>query len=118
MYWLGLVQLGAPEEDTTPLAFQMTSRFSELQKGHLPGIQVGEPEQIQLRSQGEIRMTVNVPRTTRYQIARFCDWYPVKADAYQYRISPESLIRAEGQGLMVPHLLSLLKNHKSDPRLF
>jgi hypothetical protein len=56
-------------------------------------------------------MTPDVPRKTRYQIARFCDWYPVKAEAYQYRISPSSLNRAEGQGLMVPHLLSLLKNH-------
>jgi hypothetical protein len=111
LFWLGLVILAAPDEESKPLAFRLTSLFSDLRAKRTPTLPVREPDQIQLRSQGEIRMTVDVPRKTRYQIARFCDWYPVKAEAYQYRISPSSLTRAEGQGLMVPHLLSLLKNH-------
>jgi hypothetical protein len=111
LLWLGLTELAAPEEDSPPLAFQLTPLFYELMAGRSPSLKTVEPDPIQLRSQGEIRITTAVPRKTRYQIARFCDWYPVKAEAYQYRLSPGSLIRAEGQGLRVPHLLSLLKNH-------
>jgi hypothetical protein len=111
MFWLGLIELGAPDEESPPLAFRLTAIFSEMREEKRPSLPERMPDLVQLRSQGEIRMTVDVPRKTRYQIARFCDWYPVKADAYQYRISPSSLGRAEGQGLMVPHLLSLLKNH-------
>ncbi len=111
LHWLGITVLGAPEEEVPPLAFQLTPLFYELMAGHPPALKTAEPDLVQLRSQGEIRMTVGVPRKARYQIARFCDWYPVKADAYQYRLSPGSLVRAEGQGLRVPHLLSLLKNH-------
>ncbi len=109
--WLGLINLGAPDEESLPLSFQLTPLFVELTADQYPSIPVNEPDQVQIRSQGEIRMTVDVPRKARYQIARFCDWYPVKADAYQYRLSPGSLTRAEKQGLRVPHLLSLLKNY-------
>jgi hypothetical protein len=56
-------------------------------------------------------MTENVPHKTRYQVARFCEWYPMKAEAYLYAISPVSLARAEEQNLRVAHLLSLLKHH-------
>lgn len=109
--WLGLTNLAAAGEDSPPLAFQMTPLFHLLSAGKLPTLAQRDPDQVQLRSQGEIRMTTGVPRKTRYQIARFCDWHPIKAEAYQYRISPGSLTRAEGQGLRVPHLLSLLNNH-------
>ena len=58
-----------------------------------------------------IRVTMDVTHKVRYQIARFCEWGPYKADAYYYFITPASLTRAEKQGLKVAHLLSLLKNH-------
>jgi len=111
LYWLGLIGLGAPDEERPPLAFRLEPLFADLMAGRPPALPAREPDRIQLRSQGEIRMTVDVPRKARYQIARFCDWHPIKADAYQYRLSPGSLTRAEGQGLRAPHLLSLLKNH-------
>jgi hypothetical protein len=111
MYWLGLVDLGAQEEEASPLAFTLTPLFSACIARHLPTLPARKLEQVRLRSQGEIRITENVPRKARYQIARFCDWYPIKADAYHYRLSPQSLTRAEDQDLRVPHLLTLFKNH-------
>ena len=111
LYWLGLVDLAAPQEGSIPLAFHLTSQFEVCRAGKLPTLPLENPDLVQIRSQGEIRMETSVPRKTRYQIARFCDWHPIKAEAYQYRISPNSLQRAEGQGLRVHHLLSLLKNH-------
>ena len=109
--WLGLIELGAADEESPPLSFKLTSLFADFVAERSPTLPIREPDLVQLRSQGEIRMTVEVPRKARYQIARFCDWYPIKADAYQYRLSPGSLTRAEEQGLRVPHLLSLFKNH-------
>jgi hypothetical protein len=111
LHWLGLIDLGAPEEGGDPLAFRMTEFFEEFIDGQLPSLDSKDPDPVQIRSQGEIRMTPAVPQKVRYQIARFCDWAPYKADAYHYRISPESLARAEKQGLRVAHLLSLLENH-------
>lgn len=111
LHWLGLADLGEGEEGTRPLSFRLTPSFLDFRAGKAPVLPPRTPEQIQIRSQGEIRITPLVPRKVRYQIARFCDWYPLKADAYQYRVSPASLTRAEAQGLRVAHLLSLLENH-------
>lgn len=111
MRWFGLIDLGAPDEESSPLAFRLTPLFADFSAGQLPSIPDRDPDLVQLRSQGEIRITVEVPRKARYQISRFCDWAPIKAEAYQYHLSPESLTRAEEQGLRVPHLLSLLKNY-------
>jgi len=111
MRWLGLTELGAPEEDAQPAAFRLCPHFLDFMAGTSPELPIIAPELVQLRSQGEIRMTREVSRKARYQIARFCDWYPVKAEAYQYRLSPASFSRAEEQGLRVSHLLSLLKKY-------
>ncbi|MFN2113554.1 MAG: helicase-associated domain-containing protein [Anaerolineales bacterium] len=111
LHWLGLIDLGAAEEGGPILAFRKSALFQDFMSGQLPPLPQDGDTAVQIRSQGEIRMPLGVPHKVRYQIARFCDWYPVKADAYQYRISPDSLTRAEDQGLRVVHLLSLLENH-------
>jgi hypothetical protein len=111
LYWLGLIELGAPEQESSPLAFKLSSLFADFHTGQVPALPTRETESVQLRAQGEIHITKNVPRKARYLIARFCDWYPVKADAYQYRLSPRSLQRAEKQDLRVPHLLALLTKY-------
>ncbi|MEJ2448283.1 MAG: helicase-associated domain-containing protein [Anaerolineales bacterium] len=111
LHWLGLLDLGAPDEELQPLAFQKSELYSDFVSGRIPPLEVERDTIVQIRSQGEIRIPQDVPHRIRYQIARFCDWYPLKAEAYQYRISPDSLARAEAQGLRVAHLLSLLENH-------
>lgn len=111
LYWLGLIELGSPDEGSPPLAFKLTPLFVDFMAGRSPSLTEREPDQVHLRSQGEIRVGVAVPRKARYQIARFCDWYPIKAEAYHYRLSPGSLSRAENQGLQIKHLLSLLKHY-------
>ncbi len=111
LHWLGLIDLGGAEEVGQPLAFRKSQLYPYFISEEVPPNPQQENDPVQIRSQGEIRVPVTVPHKIRYQIARFCDWYPLKADAYQYRISPDSLARAEGQGLRVIHLLSLLENH-------
>ncbi len=111
MHWLGLLDLGLIEEEGQPASFRFSAYAGNLFNNQLASIAVRNPEEIQIRSKGEIRMTMNVPHKTRYQVSRFCEWYPVKAEAYLYTISPASLNRAEKQGLLVAHLLSLLTNY-------
>jgi hypothetical protein len=111
MHWLGLLDLGLIEEDGQPASFRFSAYAGDLFNMQVPSIAVRKPETVQIRSKGEIRMTMNVPHKTRYQVSRFCEWYPVKAEAYLYAISPASLSRAEKQGLRVAHLLSLLTNY-------
>ncbi len=111
LFWLGLIDLAAPAEDSPPLAFRVGSLFKYFTSGELPSLKQQKADPIQIRSKGEIRVTVDVAHKIRYQIARFCEWGPYKADAYIYSITPASLARAEKQGLKVAHLLSLLKNH-------
>lgn len=111
LHWLGLIDLGTGEGNEQALAFRITPAFQTFAAGGEPDLDTGSPDPVQIRSQGEIRMTPAVPHKVRYQVARFCDWYPIKAEAYHYRISPASLVRAEEQGLRVAHLLSLLENH-------
>jgi len=109
LHWLGLLDLGIPEENAEPLAFRFSSYSQSLITGASLSLSPRKTEGIQIRAKGEIRMTENVPHKTRYQAARFCDWFPVKADAYMYAITPGSLLRAEEQGLRIKHLLTLLK---------
>lgn len=111
MHWLGLLDLGLIEEDGQPASFRFSAYADNLINNQVPSLTGRNTEKVQIRSKGEIRMTTNVPHKTRYQVARFCDWHPVKAEAYLYAISPASLSRAEKQGLRVAHLLSLLKKY-------
>lgn len=111
MHWLGLLDLGLIEEDGQPASFRFSAYADNLINNQVPSLTGRNTEKVQIRSKGEIRMTTNVPHKTRYQVARFCEWHPVKAEAYLYAISPASLSRAEKQGLRVAHLLSLLKKY-------
>jgi hypothetical protein len=111
LHWLGLLDLGMPDEDALPHAFRFSSFSRALITGTSLPLSPRKTEEIQIRSKGEIRMTENVPHKIRYQAARFCDWFPVKADAYLYAITPGSLLRAEEQGLRIKHLLTLFKKN-------
>lgn len=111
LHWLGLIDLAGAEEGKPALAFRVGKLFQFFIKGKAPSLAPVKPDPIQIRSKGEIRVTRDVAHKIRYQIARFCEWGPYKADAYSYFITPSSLTGAEKQGLKVAHLLSLLKNH-------
>ncbi len=111
LHWLGLIDLARTEEGSRYLAFRVGDLFQDFITGGLPALQKVKVDPIQIRTKGEIRVTMDVAHKVRYQIARFCEWGPYKADAYYYYITPASLTGAEKQGLKVSHLLSLLKNH-------
>jgi len=104
LYWLGQVELAAPEEGMEPTAFRVISEKVKVRR---------EDEKIVARSNGQIAVPRFAPRTVRYQVARFCEWDDEKQDEYRYTITPSSLKKAGEQGLKVEHLLVLLAKHTS-----
>ena len=104
LFWLGQVDIAAPEKDREPTAFRVVKNNN---------IIVKENQKLVARSNGQVSCPQLVPRVVRYQIARFCEWDESKAGEYQYRLTPASLKRAREQGLKVEHLLSLLAKHSS-----
>lgn len=111
LHWLGLLDLGFPDEDAFPTAFRISSLGRDLIAEKEVDLPARRSELVQIRAKGEIRMTENVPHKTRYQYARFCDWHAIKAESYYYSISPASLKRAEVQGLRVAHFLALIESN-------
>ena len=98
MFWLGVVELARPEDDQLVTAFRVNVRpITSIEKGKLS-----------VASNGRISVPRLVPRVARYQLARFCEWEPVKSDEYRYRVTTGSLEKAGEQGLKVEQLLSLL----------
>jgi hypothetical protein len=104
LFWLGTVDLASPEEDAPPTAFRSARLPARLEDGKLTAT-----------SQGKIVVPKSVPRTVRYQIARFSEWEQEKADEYRYRVTVASLGRARVQGLKTDQLLVLLRKHASAP---
>jgi hypothetical protein len=102
LFWLGQVELAAPEEEAEPTVFRIIIEKVKARN---------EDGKIVARSNGRIAVPRFAPRAVRYQVARFCEWDDPKGGTYQYRITPASLKRAGQQGLKVEHLLALLAKH-------
>ena len=105
MFRLGMLDLARAGEGREPTGFRIlgaegTSRSPEL-----------ESAKLRVAARGTIAAPRLVPRAVRYQLARFCEWEDEKDDGYRYRVTPESLARAAGQGLKPEHLLALLAKH-------
>jgi hypothetical protein len=98
MFWLGMVELASPEDSEIITAFRVNENpVSGEEKG-----------KIKVASNGRISVPRSVPRVTRYQLARFCEWEPARPDEYFYHITTRSLKKAGEQGLKPGSLLSLL----------
>ena len=104
LFWLGQVELAAPEENAEPLAFRVIGEKIKVKN---------EDGKLVARSNGQIAVPRYVPRAVRYQVARFCEWNDSKNDEFHYIITPSSLKKAGEQGLKVEHLLALLAKHTS-----
>jgi hypothetical protein len=116
LYWLGVLDLAHPEAGQAVTAFRLSRWSNALLRDEAPtGLPV-EQERLAVRSDARISARGLVPRSVRYQLARFCDWGKETPDEYQYQISPGALTRAKQQGLKVSQLITLLtKNAKAMP---
>jgi hypothetical protein len=111
LHGLGVLDLAAPAEGAPPAAFRTSSWANALLQGASPTGFPAEDAHLKARSDARLHLPRLVPRSVRYQIARFADWEGEETDAYRYRLTPASLARARQQGLTVNQLLSLLRRH-------
>ena len=111
LYWLGILDLAAPEAEKSIRAFRFSEWSETLLGGDAPVGIAGDEEKIIARSDGRLVISRKVPRSVRYQVARFCDWGELRRGEYYYQLTPGSLQRAEENGLQLKQLLALLEKH-------
>jgi hypothetical protein len=103
LHYLGLVDLASQEDGRDVAAFRLTTSD--------PRISSPENGKLKISSNGRITAPRLVPRSARYQLARFCEWDEENSDEYHYHLTPSSLTKAKEQGLKIEHLLVLLAKH-------
>lgn len=118
LYWMGVFELACandPQQDpAAPVtAFRYSTWAAALLEGQPSEGLAPETASIQALSDGHLIVPRLAPRSVRYQIARFTNWNGFKDDEYHYNLSPGSLQRARQQGLVINHLLALLRTHAS-----
>jgi hypothetical protein len=111
LHWLDVLDLASPDEKILPLAFRVSKRGISILGGVCPAAFPPEDEVLAIQSSGRIEASMRVSRVVRYQVARFCDWEPMAAGRYRYRITAASLQSASKQGLKATALLTLLRSN-------
>jgi hypothetical protein len=111
LHWLGILDLAAPAGDRPPAAFRKSKWTAALIEGEPPDDLLPENAKILARSDARLVLSVQVPRSARYQIARFSQWEKLDQETYHYRLSPSSLSRASESGLRTSHLLAILERY-------
>ncbi len=109
LHWLGFLDLASSSEGTETTAFAYSRWAGNLFRNAAPEGLMVENGQVIVRSDARIWVPRSVPRSLRYQVARFCNWLDEKDDGYVYQITPDSLERARQAGLRPGHLLGLLR---------
>lgn len=107
LHWLGRADLASPEEGKEAAAFRIV-QCGTFAAGDSGG---SRTDKIIVASNGRIVAPRFFSRAVRYQLARFCEWDEPKNADYRYRVTAESLKRANAQGLKAEQLLSLLVKH-------
>ncbi|MEW5870210.1 MAG: helicase-associated domain-containing protein [Chloroflexota bacterium] len=114
LHWLGVLDLAAPAESeaqTLVTAFQFSAWSHDLLDQLAPAGLPAEENLLAVTSDGRLKAPSGVPRSARYQAARFSAWEGYRDGIHHYRLTPGSLERARQQGLRVEHLLLLLRRH-------
>ena len=119
MHWLGYFDLASNSPDGKPTAFRYSRWSEKLMAGESPEGLQNNDSKISVGHAGIIHVPVLAPRWLRYQIARFCEWQKIEGEGqhliYQFRVSPNSLSRANTQSLKPAQLLKLLQMHAESP---
>ncbi len=118
LHWLGFVDLAMPGANLdvdigNVSAFRITSWTKNFLSGLKPEGVPSEEEFFQAGSNARLHIPRLVSRSVRYQLARFSQWEAPDGETYLYQLTPASLEHARQQGLLVKHLLALLRRYTS-----
>jgi len=114
LHWLGFVDIGLSEEMGMVNSFRFSELAYDLLNNKPPQNLDVEKGTLYIKSNGRVSASPSVPRSIRYQIARFSKIGITTSDGYQFQITPSSLKAAQQQGLRVSQLLSLLQKHSKN----
>jgi hypothetical protein len=104
MYWLGMVDLGESEIGDMVRLTAYGRAFAEMTD--FPD----RPDPAALlivEDSGVIQAPRSLSRYDRFQLARFTDW-GLPGDPYDYALTPDSLARADAQGIKAEHIRTFL----------
>jgi len=110
LHWLGLLDLA-----------QDAARLTAYGRAFLGLSAYPNPtetsEKIEIAPEGILRVSRKVARIDRFQIARFATWGAVENGVYAYKIDPESISRAAGQGINTGHIAAFISRATGDAPL-
>jgi hypothetical protein len=109
LHWLGIIDLARAYPESPITSFRIREDTAVMLKGEFPTGLPLEKESIYIQSNAEIHIPRLAPRSSRYLVARFCEWSYEKNQVYFYRFTPRSLEQARHQELTIEQLLTLLK---------
>jgi hypothetical protein len=111
LHWLGFTDLASNKPDAQPTSFRFSAWAPNLLLNQPPENLDVEPAKIIASSDGQLHVSRLVPRSVRYQIARFSAWEGERDGIYFYRLKPATLESARQQGLRISQLLGLFRRH-------
>jgi len=107
MYWLGLLEIAGPEENSQA-RYRLSNRMLEWLENRQP-VQDEVSVPIVVHDDAVISVPFNADRYQRFQVARVSEPEPVIPGApYRYQLTPRSLAIATDQGIDAERLISFL----------
>lgn len=111
LYWLGFTELASTVPESQPTSFRFSAWAANLLLDQPPDGLKPEKDKFLASSDGQLHVSRWVPRSVRYQIARFSAWEGERDGIYFYRLITRTLDNARQQGLHISQLLGLLRRH-------
>lgn len=115
LHWLGLVDIAKGKKGEKILAIRCSKIAQEYLQNEKITSLPEEKKKFFVNNNGVISAHRLVPRSIRYQVARFCEWLPIKKEEYQYRVTYHSLKNALEKSLKPAQLKHILNNHAQKP---
>jgi hypothetical protein len=112
LHWLGAVDLGFGAGSGQPTAFRLAEAglaflgLAPLPEGE-PAPSPASPDLV-VGEDFSLRVPLDASLYTRFQLARFADLLGREADGVRYRLSPQGLARAQGDGITPDQISAFL----------
>ena len=115
LHWLGASDLGRPHHSDTVTCFRLTPAAAILFDPQAPLTIKESTAPATIQPNGRITVPRRALRALRYQISRFTSWEPIDEKRYYYRLTPTALAIADGQGLQLNHIFTILETAAGGP---
>ena len=115
LHWLGVIDLGLGNKKTEVLAFRITSRLQAIFKDEPQPLLDRQDIPVKIFSDLQFSIPLFASRTLRYQLGRFCEVSSITSQESNFTFTPDSLKRAQENGLKISQLIQLLEKQQKSP---